>query len=61
MVREYLTIFGAVEPEAGDFVYTITQKEKKEKQKRGRKKKGVKKKKPKKKVKGTKSRQMNEF
>jgi len=62
-VREYREIFGAVEPETGDFVYMIEQKGKPEKKKPGRPKKGevAESKKPKQKEKGKKSRLMNEF
>lgn len=62
-VREYFDVFGAVEPETGDFVHMIEQKEEPIKRKRGRPKKGevVESVKPKPKEKGYKSRLMNDF
>ena len=61
MVREYRDVFGAVEPETGDFFYHIQEKELPAKGKPGRKKKGERKKKQRKPRKGYKSRQMNSF
>jgi len=61
MVREHITVFGAVEPKTGDFVYTTVHPPPKEKKKRGRPKKGTRKKKVKKLKKGEASRRMNEF
>ena len=60
-MREYREIFGAVEPETGDFFYRIEEKEKLEKGKPGRRKKYARKKKAKTKVKGAKSKRMNAF
>jgi putative transposase len=40
-VRQYRTVFGAAEPETGDFVYMIEQNEKRQKGKRGKNKKGA--------------------
>jgi len=60
-VREYRDVFGAAEPETGDFFYHIEEKEKPVKGKRGRRKKGQRKKMRKTKRKGYKSRQMNTF
>jgi transposase len=58
-----MEIFGAVEPETGDFFYNIVPKEKRSKKKMGRPKKGevADSMKPKVKEKGRKSRQMNDF
>jgi transposase len=62
MVREYRTVFGAVEPLTGELFYMIEpQKPKPDKRKIGRPKKGARVKKPKPKPKGEKSRHMNEF
>jgi len=61
MVREYRDIFGAAEPETGDFFYHIEEKKVQVKGKRGRKKKGERKKKQRKQRKGHRSRQMNSF
>jgi len=62
-VREYRTMYGAVEPATGEFFYVIEEKEKPPKSKRGRPKKGehAQSAKPKPKQKGKKSREMNAF
>ena len=62
MVREYRTVYGAVEPLTGEIFYTIEPpKPQPEKKKMGRPKKGARKPKRKRKEKGVKSRYMNEF
>ena len=61
MVREHLTIYGAVEPRTGDFFYMIEPKFVPKKSRRRRRKRGAHKKKIKNKPDGWKSRQMNEF
>ncbi len=62
-MREYRDIFGAVEPETGDFFYQIEERPAATKGKPGRKKRGEKRKssKPRKPSKGHKSREMNAF
>lgn len=60
-VREYIEIFGAVEPKTGDFFYTIAPKEKPNKKKMGRPKIGEAANDIKPREKGIKSRIMNDF
>ena len=62
MVREYRTVYGAVEPLTGEFFYRIEPpKPNPERQKVGRPKEGAGKEKKEPKEKGAKSRHMNEF
>jgi len=61
MVREHITVFGAIEPKTGEIVYENEYPPPKEKKKLGRPKKGTRKKKVKKPKKGEASRRMNKF